>query len=50
MDIVKKVLVEGSDLRITSVMTKDSLHEVAFKKGDTVEAFVKAINVVMVKQ
>ena len=36
--------------RITSVMTKDSLEDAAFKKGDTVEALVKAINVVMVKR
>jgi molybdopterin-binding protein len=31
-------------------MTKDSSQEAVFKIGDTVEALVKAINVVMVKQ
>lgn len=36
--------------RITSVMTKDSLLEAGFNEGDKVEALVKAINVVMVKQ
>jgi molybdopterin-binding protein len=30
-------------------MTKDSLHDAGFRKGDSVEALVKAINVVMVK-
>lgn len=35
--------------RITSVMTKDSLQDAGFRKGDSVEALVKAINVVMVK-
>lgn len=37
-------------IRITSVMTKDSLQDADFKIGDTVEALVKAINVVMVKK
>jgi molybdopterin-binding protein len=40
--------VEGTDICITSVMTKDSSIEADFKIGDTVEALVKAINVVMV--
>jgi len=31
-------------------MTKDSLLEAGFNEGDKVEALVKAINVVMVKQ
>ncbi len=35
--------------RITSVMTKDSLEDTGFNKGDQVDALVKAINVVMVK-
>jgi len=30
-------------------MTKDSLQDAGFRKGDSVEALVKAINVVMVK-
>lgn len=36
--------------RITSVMTKDSLEDAGFQKGDQVEALVKAVNVVMVKR
>ena len=35
--------------RITSVMTKDSLEDTGFNKGDQVDALVKAVNVVMVK-
>ena len=35
--------------RLTSVMTRDSLEDAGFKKGDNIEALVKAINVVMVK-
>lgn len=35
--------------RITSVMTIDSLIDAGFNEGDTVEALVKAVNVVMVK-
>ena len=34
---------------ITSVMTKDSLEDSGFKKGDHVVALIKAINVVFVK-
>lgn len=34
---------------LTSVMTRDSLEEAGFKKGDKIEALVKAINVVFVK-
>jgi molybdopterin-binding protein len=30
-------------------MTKESLEDTGFKKGDTVEALIKAINVVFVK-
>lgn len=30
-------------------MTKDSLRDAGFKEGDSVEALVKAINVVFVK-
>jgi molybdopterin-binding protein len=30
-------------------MTRDSLEDAGFKKGDNIEALVKAINVVMVK-
>ena len=35
---------------VTSVMTKESLEDAGFKEGDTVEALIKAINVVFVKQ
>lgn len=34
---------------VTSVMTKESLEDTGFKKGDVIEALVKAINVVFVK-
>lgn len=34
---------------VTSVMTKESLEDTGFKKGDKIEALVKAINVVFVK-
>ncbi len=36
-------------MRFTSVMTRESLEDAGFKKGDRVEALVKAINVVFVK-
>lgn len=39
----------GESLRFTSVMTKESLDEVGFKKGDRVNALVKAINVVFIR-
>lgn len=34
---------------VTSVMTRESLEDAGFKKGDQVEALVKAVNVVFVK-
>jgi len=34
---------------ISSVMTRESLQDANFKEGDTVEALVKAVNVVFVK-
>lgn len=34
---------------ITSVMTRDSLEDAGLKKGDTVNALIKAVNVVMLK-
>ena len=43
------ILVEGDQFRLTSVMTRDSLEEAGFKKGDLVNALVKAVNVVFVK-
>lgn len=35
---------------VTSVMTRESLEDAGFKQGDKVEALIKAINVVFVKQ
>lgn len=34
---------------VTSVMTNESLQDAGFKQGDTVEALIKAVNVVFVK-
>lgn len=34
---------------VSSVMTKESLQDANFKEGDTVEALIKAVNVVFVK-
>lgn len=47
-----KMTVDGwtSSPVVTSVMTKESLEDAGFKEGDKVEALVKAINVVFVKQ
>ena len=47
-----KMTLDGCDkpLEITSVMTKESLEDAGFKKGDKVEALIKAINVIFVKQ
>lgn len=39
----------GDAPRLTSVMTRDSLEDAAFSKGEKVHALVKAINVVFVK-
>ncbi len=38
-----------NSIRLTSVMTRDSLEDAGFQKGDKVHALVKAINVVFVK-
>ena len=35
---------------VTSVMTKESLEDAGFKQGDKVEALIKAINVIFVKE
>ena len=40
----------GDTVSLTSVMTRDSMEEAGFNQGDNVEALVKAINVVFVKQ
>lgn len=47
-----KMTVDGwtSSPVVTSVMTRESLEDAGFKEGDKVEALVKAINVVFVKQ
>ena len=47
-----KMTLDGCDkpLEITSVMTKESLEDAGFKQGDKVEALIKAINVIFVKQ
>lgn len=34
---------------VASVMTRESLDDAGFKEGDTVEALIKAVNVVFVK-
>jgi len=39
----------GNSPVVTSVMTKESLEDAGFKKGDKVEALIKAINVIFVK-
>lgn len=38
-----------ADVLISSVMTLDSLHELKLKKGSTVRAIVKAVNVLLVR-
>lgn len=39
----------GTQYRVTSVMTLDSLDELALKEGDTVHVIAKAVNVLLVK-
>jgi len=36
--------------RLASVMTLESLDELALKKGDSIEVIVKAVNVLLVKR
>jgi molybdopterin-binding protein len=36
--------------RLASVMTLESLDEVALKKGDSIEVIVKAVNVLLIKR
>ena len=47
-----KIIVDGwkDSPVVTSVMTRESLEDAGFKKGDTVEALIKAVNVVFIKQ
>ncbi len=39
----------GTDYRVTSVMTQDSLDELGLKEGDVVHVVAKAVNVLLVK-
>lgn len=39
----------GTDYRISSVMTVDSLDELALKEGDRIHVIAKAVNVLLVK-
>ena len=47
-----KMTIDGCNkpLEVTSVMTRESLEDAGFKQGDKVEALIKAINVIFVKQ
>jgi molybdate transport system regulatory protein len=36
--------------RLASVMTLESLDELALKKGDSIEVIVKAVNVLLIKR
>ncbi len=39
----------GTDYRMSSVMTIDSVEELSLKEGDTVHVLAKAVNVLLVK-
>ncbi|AYO84692.1 TOBE domain-containing protein [Methylobacterium brachiatum] len=39
----------GTEYRITSVMTADSLDELGLRQGDRVHVLAKAVNVLLVK-
>ncbi len=43
------VMLEGTDYRMSSVMTLDSLAAAGIKDGDTVHVIAKAVNVLLVK-
>lgn len=43
------VQLQGTDYRMTSVMTLDSLDELAIAEGSTVHVVAKAVNVLLVK-
>ena len=43
------VKLRGTDYRMSSVMTLDSLEELGIKAGDTVHVLAKAVNVLLVK-
>ena len=41
--------IAGTTFRISSVMTLDSLEDLAIREGDTVRVVAKAVNVLLVK-
>jgi molybdopterin-binding protein len=41
------VVLEGTEYRMSSVMTTDSLDEMALKEGDLVHVVAKAVNVLL---
>lgn len=43
------VMLEGTEYRMSSVMTLDSLQAADIKEGDTVHVLAKAVNVLLVK-
>ena len=43
------VKLKGTDYRMSSVMTLDSLEELGIEKGTTVHVVAKAVNVLLVK-
>ena len=43
------VKLKGTDYRVTSVMTIDSLEELGIEVGSTVHVLAKAVNVLLVK-
>lgn len=43
------VQLQGTDYRMTSVMTLDSLDELGIAEGSTVHVVAKAVNVLLVK-
>lgn len=43
------VQLEGTDYRMSSVMTKDSLDELGIAEGSSVNVIAKAVNVLLVK-
>ncbi len=56
VDIIKGTLMcevkvqVTKDIMVTSVMTLESLKELGIKKGDTITAYWKAVNVLLVKE
>ena len=48
--VMCQVKVEIPASSMSSVMTMDSLEEMALKKGDTVQVVVKGVNVLLIKE